>query len=98
MLRDAGTVVAGVMPGMHPSPAATPDGTTPAATDPTPTAAVPTVGPAEAPAAPATPAALFTVEVGEPTRDSDLLAQTSGLEPTQLRYPAPKRSVAKKRR
>ncbi len=30
--------------------------------------------------------------------DSDLLEQTSGLEPTQLRYPAPKRSVAKKRR
>ncbi len=96
MLRDAGTVVAGVMPGMHPSPAATPDGTTPAATDPTPTAAVPTVGPAEAPAAPPVPP--ITVEVAEPTQDSDLLAQTIGLEPTQLRYPAPKRSVAKKRR
>ena len=58
----------------------------------------PTVVPAEAPAAPATPAALFTVEVGEPTRDSDLLEQAIGLEPTQMRYPAPKRSVAKKRR
>ena len=81
---------------MHPSPAPAPGGTAPAATDPTPTAAVPTVAPAEAPAAP--PAPLFTVEVGEPTRDSDLLEQTSGLEPTQSRYPAPKRSVAKKRR
>jgi len=98
VLRDAGTVVAGVVPGMHPSPATAPEGTTPAATDPTPTAPVPTVAPAEAPAAPAMPAALFTVEVGEPTRDSDLLAQTSGSEPTQMRYPAPKRSVAKKRR
>jgi len=98
VLRDAGTVVAGVVPGMHPTPAPAPTDTTPPATDPTPTAAVPTVGPAEAPAAPATPAALFTVEVGEPTRDSDLLEQNSGLEPNQLRYPAPKRSVAKKRR
>ncbi len=98
VLRDAGTVVAGVVPGMHPNPAPAPDGTTPA-TDPTPTAPVPTVGPAEAPAAPTTPAAPpFTVEVPEPTRDSDLLAQAVGLEPTQLRYPAPKRSVAKKRR
>jgi hypothetical protein len=60
---------------------------------------VPTVGPAEAPAAPTTPPApLFTGEVGEPTRDSDLLEPAVGLEPTQLRYPAPKRSVAKKRR
>jgi len=41
---------------------------------------------------------LFTVEVPEPTRDSDLLEQAVGLEPTQQRYPAPKRSVAKKRR
>ncbi len=99
VLRDAGTVVAGVVPGMNPSPAPTPDGTAPAATDPTPTAPVPTVGPAEAPAAPSTPPApLFTVEVGEPTRDSDLFEQAVGLEPTQLRYPAPKRSVAKKRR
>jgi len=97
VLRDASTVVAGVVPGMHPSPAATPAGTTPAATHPTPTAPVPTVGPAEAP--PTTPPAPpFTVEVGEPTRDSDLLEQAVGLEPTQLRYPAPKRSVAKKRR
>ena len=97
VLRDAGTVVAGVVPGMNPTPAPTPEGTAPAATAPTPTAAVPTVGPAEA--APTTPAApLFTVEVGEPTRDSDLLEQAVGLEPTQLRYPAPKRSVAKKRR
>jgi len=100
VLRDAGTVVAGVVPGMDPSPAPAPTaGRTPPATDPTPTAAVPTVGPAEAPAAPTTPPApLFTVEVPEPTRDSDLLEQTSGLEPTQMRYPAPKRSVAKKRR
>jgi len=99
VLRDAGTVVAGIVPGMHPTPAPTPDGRTPAATDPTPTAAAPTVGPAQAPAAPTTPPAPpFTVEVGEPTRDSDLLEQAVGLEPTQLRYPAPKRSVAKKRR
>jgi len=95
VLRDAGTVVAGVVPGMNPTPAPTPDGRTPAATDSTPTAPVPTVAPAEAPAAPSTP---FPVEVGEPTRDSDLLEQAAGLEPTQLRYPAPKRSVAKKRR
>ncbi len=99
VLRDAGTVVAGVVPGMHPSPAPAPVGTAPAATDPTPTAPVPTVVPAEAPAAPTTPPAPpFTVEVGEPTRDSDLLEQAVGLEPTQMRYPAPKRSVAKKRR
>ncbi len=99
VLRDAGTVVAGVVPGMHPTPAPAPEGRTPAASAPTPTAPVPTVGPAEAPAAPTTPPApLFTVEVPEPTRDSDLLEQTIGLEPTQLRYPAPKRSVAKKRR
>ncbi len=96
VLRDAGTVVAGVVPGMHPCPAATPDGTAPAASAPTPTAAEPTVVPAEAPAAPPVPP--ITVEVGEPTRDSDLLEQAVGLEPTQLRYPAPKRSVAKKRR
>jgi len=99
VLRDAGTVVAGVVPGMHPTPAPAPGGTAPAATDPTPTAPVPTVVPAEAPAAPTTPPAPpFTVKVGEPTRDSDLLAPAVGLEPTQLRYPAPKRSVAKKRR
>jgi len=98
VLRDAGTVVAGVVPGMDPSPAPATEGRTPAATDPTPTAAVPTVGPAEAPAAPTTPPAPFTVEVGEPTRDSDLVEQAVGLEPTQMRYPAPKRSVAKKRR
>ncbi len=99
VLRDAGTVVAGVVPGMNPTPAPTPTDTTPPATDPTPTAAVPTVGPAEAPAAPTTPPApLFTVEVGAPAWDSDLLEQAVGLEPTQMRYPAPKRSVAKKRR
>ncbi len=99
VLRDAGTVVAGVVPGMYPCPATAPTDTTPAATDPTPTAPMPTVGPAEAPAAPTTPPApLFTVEVGEPTRDSDLFEPAAGLEPTQLRYPAPKRSVAKKRR
>jgi len=46
VLRDAGTVVAGVVPGMHPTPAPAPTGTAPA-TDPAPTAAVPTVGPAE---------------------------------------------------
>ncbi len=94
VLRDAGTVVAGVVPGMNPTPAPAP-----AATDPAPTAAVPTVVPAEAPATPTTPPApLFTVGVGEPTRDSDLFEQAVGLEPTQMRYPAPKRSVAKKRR
>jgi len=94
VLRDAGNVVAGVVPGMDPTPAPAP-----AATAPAPTAAVPTVAPAEAPAAPTTPPApLFTVEVPEPTRDSDLLEQAVGLEPTQMRYPAPKRSVAKKRR
>ncbi len=103
VLRDAGTVVAGVVPGMHPTPAPAPapapTDTTQAAGGPTPTAPVPTVGPAEAPATPTTPpAALFTVEVGEPTPNSDLLEQTVGSEPTQLRYPAPKRSVAKKRR
>jgi len=99
VLRDAGTVVAGVVPGMDPGPAPAPTaGRTPPAPNPTPTAPVPTVGPT--PATPTTPpaAALFTVEVGEPTRDSDLLAQAGGSEPTQLRYPAPKRSVAKKRR
>ncbi len=83
---------------MHPCPAPAPAGTAPPATDPAPPAPVPTVGPAEAPPAPTTPPAPFTVEVGEPTRDSDLLEQAVGLEPTQLRYPAPKRSVAKKRR
>jgi len=93
VLRDAGTVVAGVVPGMNPSPAPAP-----AATDPTPTAPVPTVVPAQAPAAPTTPAALFTVEVPEPAWDSDQLEQAVGLEPNQMRYPAPKRSVAKKRR
>ncbi len=94
VLRDAGTVVAGVVPGMDPTPAPAPAGTAPAATDP-----VPTVGPAEAPAAPTTPPAPpFTVEVGEPTLDSDLLEPAVGSEPTQLRYPAPKRSMAKKRR
>jgi len=97
VLRDAGTVVAGVVPGMQPTPAPAPTRRTPAATDPTPTAPVPTVAPAEA--APTTPAAPpCTGDVPEPTRDSDLLEQTIGLEPTQLRYPAPKRSVAKKRR
>ena len=96
VLRDAGTVVGGVMPGMNPRRAPAPEGTTPAAS--APAATLPTVVPAEAPAAPTTPAALFTVEVGEPTRDIDLLEPAVGLEPTQLRYPAPKRSVAKKRR
>ncbi len=99
VLRDAGTVVAGVVPGMNPTPAPTPTRRTPAAGAPAPTAAVPTVGPAEAPAAPTTPPApLFTVKVGEPTRDGDLFEQAVGLEPNQLRYPASKRSVAKKRR
>jgi len=99
VLRDAGTVVAGVVPGMHPTPAPAPEGRTPAASAPAPTAPVPTVAPAEAPAAPTTPPApLFTVDVPEPTRDSDLLEPAVGLEPTQMRYPAPKRSVAKKRR
>jgi len=94
VLRDAGTVLAGVVPGVNPGPAPAPAGTAPG-TDPTPTAPVPTVEAAEAPAAPSTP---FTVEVGEPTRDSVLFEQAVGLEPTQMRYPAPKRSVAKKRR
>jgi len=100
VLRDAGTVVAGVVPGMDPSPAPAPEGTAPAASAPAPTAAVPTVALAEAPATPTTPPAppFTVVEVGAPTRDSDLLEQAVGLEPTQLRYPAPKRSVAKKRR
>jgi len=89
VLRDAGTVVAGVVPGVNPTPAPAPAGRQEA------TAPVPTVVPAEAPAAPTRP---FTVEVGEFSRDSDLLEQAAGLEPTQLRYPAPKRSVAKKRR
>ncbi len=94
VLRDAGTVVAGVVPGMNPTPAPAP-----AASAPMPTAPVPTVVPAEAPAAPSTPPApLFTVEGGEPTRDNDLFEPAVGLEPTQMRYPAPKRSVAKKRR
>jgi len=98
VLRDAGTVVAGVVPGMRPCPAPAPTaGRTPAAGDPAPTAAVPTVAPAE-PAPTTPPAPPFTVEVGEPTRDSDLLEPAVGSEPTQLRYPAPKRSVAKKRR
>jgi len=106
VLRDAGTVVAGVVPGMHPTPAqptgtapmpTTPEGTTPAATDATPT--VPTVVPAQAAAAPTTSAApLFTVEVSEPTEGIDQLEPAIGLEPIQMRYPAPKRSVAKKRR
>jgi len=97
VLRDAGTVVAGVVPGMNPTPAPAPTDTAPAASAPTPTAPVPTVGPAEA--SPTTPPAPpFTVEVGEPTRDSDQLEQAIGLEPNQMRYPAPKRSVAKKRR
>ncbi len=109
VLRDASTVVAGVVPGMHPTPAQPvrtapmptapepPAGRTSAATDPAPTAPVPTVVPAEA--APTTPPAPpFTVEVGEPTRGSDLFEPAVGLEPTQMRYPAPKRSVAKKRR
>jgi len=98
VLRDAGTVLAGVVPGMNPCPAPAPDGRTPPATDPTPTAAVPTVVPAEAAAAPTPPAPLFTGDVPEPARDSDLFEQAVGSEPTQLRYPAPKRSVAKKRR
>jgi len=99
VLRDAGNVVAGVVPGMNLTPVPTPTvGRTPAASGPAPTAPVPTVVPAETPAAPTTPPAPFTVEVGEPTQDSDLLEQAVGLEPSQMRYPAPKRSVAKKRR
>ncbi len=85
---------------MNLTPVPTPTvGRTPAASTPAPTAPVPAVVPAEAPAAPTTPASPpFTVEVGEPTRDSDLFEQTIGLEANQMRYPAPKRSVAKKRR
>ncbi len=101
VLRDASSVVAGVVPGMKPSPAPaptgrTPEGTTPAATDSTPT--VPAVTPAEAPAAPSTSAAPFTFEVPEAGHDSELGEQTIRLEPTQSRYPAPKRSMAKKHR
>jgi len=96
VLRDAGTVLAGVVPGMDPTQAPAPEGRTPAATAPTPTAAVPTVGPAEAPGPPATPAALFTVEVPEAAPNSDLFEPA--VELAQMRYPAPKRSVAKKRR
>jgi len=95
VLRDAGTVIAGVVPGRHPSPAPARAGRTTAATDPAPAAAVPTVVPAEA--APATPPVpLFTGEVPEPARDSDLLEPA--VELAQMHYPAPKRSVAKKRR
>ncbi len=98
VLRDSGTLVAGVA-GMNPTPAPTPTRRTPTASDPEPTAPVPTFVPAEAPAAPTTPPAPpFTVKVPEPTRDGDLLAPAVGSEPTQMRYPAPKRSVAKKRR
>jgi len=98
VLRDAGTVVAGVVPGIDPTPASAPAGTAPA-TAPAPPAAVPTVGPAEAPAAPSTPPApLFTTEVEWPLGDEGLFEPAVGLEPTQMRYPAPKRSVAKKRR
>jgi len=92
VLRDAGTVVAGVVPGMHLTPAQ------PVRTAPMPTAPEPpaTGMPAEAPATPASPP--LTTEVESPSSDEGLLEQTSGLEPTQMRYPAPKRSVAKKRR
>jgi len=106
VLRDASTVVAGVVPGMKPTPAqpvrtapmpTTPEGTTPAATDPTPS--VPTDAPVEAAAAPTTSASPpFTVEVPEADTDSDLFEPAIGFEPSQLRYPAPKRSMAKKRR
>ncbi len=96
VLRDASTVVAGVVPGMRPKPASTPVGTTSAASAPAPT--VPGVEPVEASSAPTAPAAPFTVEVPEAAPDSDQLEQTLGLEPTQMHYPAPKRSVAKKRR
>jgi len=48
VLRDAGNVVAGVVPGMNPTPAPAPVGTAPAAdTTPAPTAPMPTVAPAE---------------------------------------------------
>ncbi len=47
VLRDAGTVVAGVAPGMNPRPAPAPVRTTAAASSPTPTAPVPPVVPAE---------------------------------------------------
>ena len=48
---------------------------------------------------PATPtAALFITQVEPVSVDEVLLEQAGGLEPAQMRYPAPKRSVAKKRR
>jgi len=90
VLRDAGTVLAGVVPGTHPTPAQ------PVRTAPMPTAPEPpaTGMPAQAPATPASPPLTTEVE--------SLLTDEGPLEPAvelaQLRYPAPKRSVAKKRR
>jgi len=90
VLRDAGTVVAGVVPGMHLTPAQ------PVRTAPMPAAPEPpaTGMPAEAPATPASPP--LTTEVESPSSDEGLLEPA--VELAQMRYPAPKRSVAKKRR
>jgi len=90
VLRDAGTVVAGVVPGMNLTPAQ------PVRTAPMPTAPEPpaTGMPAEAPATPASPP--LTTEVESPSSDEGLLEPA--VELAQMRYPAPKRSVAKKRR
>jgi len=90
VLRDAGTVLAGVVPGMHPTPAR------PVRTAPMPSAPEPpaTGMPAQAPATPPSPP--LTTEVESLLTDEGLLEPA--VELAQLRYPAPKRSVAKKRR
>ncbi len=107
VLRDAGTVVAGVVPGMKPTPAEpvrkatmpTTEGTTPATATPAPKPAVLVVEPVETPAAATAPAVPpFIVEVPEPSQDSDLFGPATGLEAAQMHYPASKRSMAKKRR
>jgi len=90
VLRDAGTVLAGVVPGMHPNPAQ------PVRTAPMPSAPEPpaTGMPAQAPATPAS--SPLTTEVESLLTDEGLLEPA--VELAQMRYPAPKRSVAKKRR
>ncbi len=90
VLRDAGTVLAGVVPGMNPNPAQT------VRTEPMPSAPEPpaTGMPAQAPATPASPP--LTTEVESLLTDEGLFEPA--VELAQMRYPAPKRSVAKKRR
>jgi len=90
VLRDAGTLVAGVVPGMHPTPAQT------VRTEPMPSAPEPpaTGMPAQAPATPTSPP--LTTEVESLLTDEGLFEPA--VELAQMRYPAPKRSVAKKRR